>query len=164
MATTNFLESLEQCLTDSSNSCFPPVHCSKNPQNTGNEDDKDMRDNARQDSSCFKMASRLAVGIAIESLLEHEVEEISSDGQEKYVPWVYGSERIIFFEAFRTLKWLDMSWVLMGIAWWPCTKTRNIGTKPPKPSKHRNEAKGTIETPKRNRNFRIQGHDCVTWN
>lgn len=34
----------------------------------------------------FKMASRLAVDIAIESLLENEVEEISRDGQEKYVP------------------------------------------------------------------------------
>lgn len=34
----------------------------------------------------FKMASGLAVGIAIESLLESEVEEISRDGQEKYVP------------------------------------------------------------------------------
>lgn len=34
------------------------------------------------------MASRLAVDIAIESLLENEVEEISRDGQEKYVPWV----------------------------------------------------------------------------
>ena len=39
--------------------------------------------------SGFKMASRLAVDIAIESLLENEVEEISRDGQEKYVPWVF---------------------------------------------------------------------------
>ena len=37
-------------------------------------------------SKSFKMASRLAVDIAIESLLENEVEEISRDGQEKYVP------------------------------------------------------------------------------
>ena len=34
----------------------------------------------------FKMATRLDVDIAIESLLESEVEEISRDGQEKYVP------------------------------------------------------------------------------
>jgi len=32
------------------------------------------------------MATRLDVDIAIESLLESEVEEISRDGQEKYVP------------------------------------------------------------------------------
>lgn len=37
-------------------------------------------------SKSFKMASRLAVDIAIESLLENEVEEISRDVQEKYVP------------------------------------------------------------------------------
>ncbi|XP_068683703.1 mediator of RNA polymerase II transcription subunit 17-like [Montipora foliosa] len=40
------------------------------------------------------MASRLAVGIAIESLLEHEVEEISRDGQEKYVPQLSMSEML----------------------------------------------------------------------
>ena len=41
-----------------------------------------------RDNHClvFKMAARLAVDIAIESLLEQEVEEISRDGQEKYVP------------------------------------------------------------------------------
>ncbi|KAK2568694.1 Mediator of RNA polymerase II transcription subunit 17 [Acropora cervicornis] len=41
-----------------------------------------------RDTHClvFKMAARLAVDIAIESLLEQEVEEISRDGQEKYVP------------------------------------------------------------------------------
>lgn len=42
-----------------------------------------MRDTHRLD---VKMAARLAVDIAIESLLEQEVEEISRDGQEKYVP------------------------------------------------------------------------------
>ncbi|KAL9954998.1 hypothetical protein ACROYT_G042591 [Oculina patagonica] len=40
------------------------------------------------------MASRLAVDIAIESLLENEVEEISRDGQEKYVPQLSMSEKL----------------------------------------------------------------------
>lgn len=40
------------------------------------------------------MASGLAVDIAIESLLESEVEEISRDGQEKYVPQLSMSEKL----------------------------------------------------------------------
>ncbi|CAH3112044.1 unnamed protein product, partial [Porites lobata] len=42
----------------------------------------------------FKMATRLDVDIAIESLLESEVEEISRDGQEKYVPQLSMSEKL----------------------------------------------------------------------
>ncbi|XP_074631913.1 mediator of RNA polymerase II transcription subunit 17-like [Acropora palmata] len=49
-----------------------------------------------RDTHClvFKMAARLAVDIAIESLLEQEVEEISRDGQEKYVPQLSMSEML----------------------------------------------------------------------
>ena len=52
------------------------------------------------------MASRLAVDIAIESLLENEVEEISRDGQEKYVPWV-------FFAKMTKIMGAVPSWYFM---------------------------------------------------